>query len=279
MKSFSERQGLKAPRQSIQTDEMTDELRNSLWNALHLMVWESEDFMHSRMRLPEIDDFSAALWFRYFKKPIDERPTYAHNNRSERILKIIRDHFFGANWNEVYDFLEFAADAFKKEKPRLAEFLNGVLTREMSAYRFIEGRLVGITNEQEREMLEAALADTRFAGVTAHLERALAMLADRKQPDYRNSIKESVSAVEAMARVVSGSEKATLGEALKVLEKNGKLHAALKDGFSKIYGYTNDEHGIRHAMLDLPNLTQDDAKYFLLSCTSFVNYLKSALAQ
>jgi DNA-binding transcriptional ArsR family regulator len=279
MKSFSERKGLKPPRQTVQTDGMTDELRNSLWNALHMMVWESDDFMHSRMSLPKIDDFSAHLWFRYFKKPIDERPTYAYNNRSEQILKIIRDYFFAAEWHEVYDFLEFVADAFKREKPRLAEFFNRVLTSEMSAYRFIDGKLVDITNEQEREMLEEALADTRFAGVTAHLERALALLADRKQPDYRNSIKESVSAVEAMARVVSGHEKATLGEALKVLEKGGKLHAALKDGFSKIYGYTNDEHGIRHAMLDVPDLTQDDAKYFLLSCTSFVNYLKSALAQ
>ena len=80
-----------------------------------------------------------------------------------------------------------------------------------------------------------------------------------------------------MARVVSGNEKATLGEALKVLEKSGKLHTALKDAFSKLYGYTNDEHGIRHAMLDVPDLSQADAKYFLLSCTSFVNYLKSAL--
>ena len=124
-----------------------------------------------------------------------------------------------------------------------------VLATEMAAYRFIDGKIIDITGEQEREMLEEALGDTRFAGVLSHLERALALLADRKQPDYRNSIKESISAVEAMARVVSGNDKATLGEALKLLEKSGKLHAALKDGFSKLYGYTSDEHGIRHAML------------------------------
>lgn len=279
MKSFSERKGLKPIRQTIHTDGMTDELRNSLWNALHIAVWESEGFLHDRFgNLPGIDGFSAHLWFSYFKKPIDERPTYAYNNRSEKILKIIRDYFFGASWNEVYDFLEFVVAAFQKDKPRLTDFLNRVLTTEMSAYRFIDGKLVDITGEQEREMLEEALADTRFAAVASHLERALTLMADRKQPDYRNSIKESISAVEAMARLVSGNEKATLGEALKVLEKTGKLHGALKDGFSKLYGYTNDESGIRHAMLDEPTLTQQDAKYFLLSCTSFVNYLKFALA-
>lgn len=151
----------------------------------------------------------------------------------------------------------------------------------MAAFRFIDGKLVEITDEQETSMLQEALVDTRFASVAAHLERALALLADRKTPDYRNSIKESISGVEAMARLVSGDDKATLGEALKLLEREGKLHTALKDGFSKLYGYTNDESGIRHAMLDQPNrnLNQADAKYFLLSCTSFINYLKSALAE
>jgi hypothetical protein len=280
MQSFSERKGFSPPRQTVQTGGMSDELRNSLWNALHLAVWESDGFLHDRYgKLPKIDDFSAHLWFRYFKKPIDERPTYAYDNRSERILKIIRDYFFGAKWYEVYDFIEFVVAAFNTEIPRLAEFINRVLTTEMSAFRFIEGTLIDITDEQERTMLEEALADTRFSAVAAHLDRALALLADRKQPDYRNSIKESISAVEAMARLVSVNDKATLGEALKVLEKNGKLHVALKDGFSKLYGYTNDGDGIRHAMLDEPKLVQADAKYFLLSCTSFVNYLKSGLAE
>ena len=278
MKSFSERKGLKPVREAIQTDSMGDELRNSLWNGLHVAIWDSNGFVQSRHgAMPEIDAFSEHLWFRYFKKPIDARPGFQYIDRSQRILKLVRDYFFGAQWHEVYDFLEFVVEAFQKSKPRLAEFLNGILATEMAAYRFIDGKIVDITGEQEREMLEEALGDTRFAGVSSHLERALALLADRKQPDYRNSIKESISAVEAMARVVSGNDKATLGEALKILEKSGKLHTALKDGFSKLYGYTNDEHGIRHAMLDVPALSQADAKYFLLSCTSFVNYLKAAL--
>jgi hypothetical protein len=278
MKTFSERKGLKPVRQTLQTDEMTDELRNSLWNVLHVYVWNSSEFMYSQHRIPGIDNFSELLWFFFFKKPIDERPHVSDHRRSEKILDTIRTYFFQAPWNEVYDFLEFVVKVRDKSTPRLAEFLNNMLVRELSAYRFIDGKAIDITGEQEREMLEEALADTRFANVSAHLAQALALLADRKNPDYRNSIKESVSAVEAIARVVSGNPKATLGEALKVLEKRGALHSALKDGFTKLYGYTNDDDGIRHAMLDEPSLTQDDAKYFLLSCTSFVNYLKAAMA-
>ena len=278
MKSFSERKGLKPISETVQTNSMTTELRNSLWNALHIAIWSEAGFLYGRQGgLGEIDTFSEQFWFRYLKKPIDERPSYGYTDHAGRILKIIRDEFFACGWNEVYDFLEFVVSAFTRSKPRLPDFLNKVLEREMAGYRFIDGHAVDIVGEQEREMLEQALADTKFSGVASHLARALELLADRTNPDYRNSIKESISAVEAMARIVAASPKATLGDALKALEKSGKLHTALKDGFSSLYGYTSDEQGVRHAMLTEPNLSQADAKYFLLSCTSFVNYLKSNL--
>ena len=127
-------------------------------------------------------------------------------------------------------------------------------------------------------MLETALADSRFAGVAAYLQRALDHYAYRENPDYRNSIKESISAVENMARIVSGKPKALLGDALKEIEKKRLMHKALKDALTRLYGYTSDSDGIRHAMLDEPKLTQADAQYFLLSCTSFVNYLKARIA-
>jgi hypothetical protein len=103
------------------------------------------------------------------------------------------------------------------------------------------------------------------------------MYSSRENPDFRNSIKESISSVEAMARIVSDNPKATLGDALSVIAKRGLLHSALKGGFMKLYGYTSNEGGIRHAMLEEPNITADDARYFLLSCTSFVTYLKAQL--
>lgn len=80
-----------------------------------------------------------------------------------------------------------------------------------------------------------------------------------------------------MAKVVTGQPKASLGGALRELEKRGHLHKSLKVGFSSLYGYTSDEGGIRHAMLEEPDLTAADAKFFLLSCTSFINYLKTKL--
>jgi AbiJ N-terminal domain 4 len=279
MKSFSQRKGLKPTPEVAQTRSMNEELRNSLWNVLDSEIWSATGFLYKHNGVGDIEEFSRVLWTYYFKIPADSRNKAKFHNRSKQILSEIRDYFFGCEWHEVYDFLEFVVRICARQKPGLPGFLNQILERELAGYKFIDGIIVDITDAQESELLAEALADTRFGPVTGHLERALQLLADRKQPDYRNSIKESISAVEAMARVVSNSPKATLGDALKVLEKNGHLHPALKEGFSKLYGYTSDESGIRHAMMDDGNtIDQSDAKYFLLSCTSFINYLKANLS-
>jgi len=272
-RSFSERKGLKPVAETIQIDGMSDQLRNSLWNVLDLAIWSKENFIYRQHGQPYMEEFSRALWFHYFKKPIDSRP-----HPASRILAAIREYFFDCQWYEVYDFLEFVVALRTETTPRLAEQLNAVLERELAGYRFVAGQLVDVTNKEELAMIESAARDARFGGVSAHIERALQLYSDRSNPDYRNSIKESISAVEAMARIVAAAEKATLGDALKAIERSGKLHPALKDGFLKLYGYTSDEQGIRHAMLDEPNLTPADARYFLVSCSSFVNYLKSQLS-
>jgi len=269
--SFSERQGLKAVPQSLQVRSMDEALRASLWNALHINLWDTEGFLWApggSGATGRIAGFAKALWFRHFKKPFSEIPAYPN-----QILLKIQEMYFSCPWNEVYDFLEVVI-ALQRDD-RLERALNQVLERELSGYRLINRQFVEVTNEQEIAALEEALGGDGFSPVSAHLAQALALLSDRKNPDYRNSIKESISAVESLARIVTKADKATLGDALKVLEKARTIHPALREGFSKLYGYTNDAEGIRHAMLEEPNLTAADAKFFLLSCTSFVNYIKA----
>lgn len=267
---FSERKGLKTAAQLIQTDDMSDALRNSLWNVLDVFAWRRKQFMWRNSGEPGIDAFSGALWFEYFKEPIDSRP-----ETPSGILARIREYFFSCAWYEVYDFLEWTLNHFADDQ--LREATNEILKRELAGYRFVSGVMTDITDEQEISSLEETLKDDELPGVRRHLEASLRLLSNRDSPDYRNSIKESISAVESMARLISGKRRATLGDALGVLERRTELHPALKQGFAKLYGYTNDEDGIRHAMLDEPNLDTNDAKFFLLSCTSFINYLKSKM--
>ena len=71
-----------------------------------------------------------------------------------------------------------------------------------------------------------------------HLSEALKLFSDKEQPDYRNSIKESISAVEVLCRELTGES--TLGNALKKLESQVvAIQSQLKEAFIKLYAYTN----------------------------------------
>jgi hypothetical protein len=155
---------------------------------------------------------------------------------------------------------------------------NLVLERENAGYRIVDTRIVDITNEQELAEVEKA-ATSSIEGAQHHIKTALALFADRKKPDYRNSIKESISAVEAVCRGLTGDPNATLGAALNQLQQKMGMHGALKSALSSLYGYTSGEQGIRHAMLDEPNLTSSEAKFMLVVCSAFTNYIVSKAAE
>ena len=155
------------------------------------------------------------------------------------------------------------------------EFLNGVLEKQNAAYRIVGTEIVEITDTNEIKAIEDALSHPD-APVRENIRTALAMLSDRQKPDYRNSIKESISAVEATCRLVTGMERATLGDALKRIPK---LHPALQRSFLAMYGFTSDADGIRHSLLDESNLTYADAKFMLAASSAFVSYLRSSVTQ
>ncbi|MEH1932641.1 MAG: DUF5763 domain-containing protein [Nostoc sp.] len=274
-KTFSQRRGLKAIFEIIQIDSMNDDLRISLWNVLstNFLLKYSNSRIHSSDRIysgSDIDVFIKYLWEKYFKYPLDNLSAIPGKS-----VNWLLEYFQQCQWYEVYDFLEITINYFKS--PKLVEDINSVLERELAGYRFVGGVFTDITNEQEIEMLEQAVDDKNFPAVSSHLKRSLALMSDKENPDYRNSIKESISAVESLAKAMTGKPKGTLADALKVLEVSHNLHPALKNAFLILYGYTSDEGGIRHAMLTEPDITVADAKYFLLSCTSFINYLKSKI--
>lgn len=62
---------------------------------------------------------------------------------------------------------------------------------------------------------------------------------------------------------------------LKKIEDSGVvIHKALKSAFNILYGYTSDANGIRHAGdIGGPSSTFDEAKFMLVSCSAFINYL------
>jgi hypothetical protein len=284
---FSERIGKKSIKAQIQIQSMDQELRAALWNCLQVSFFEkyvgpsdtqmilaqmSASTVHRHNVLGNLQDLFRELWGAYFKQPLDTLPNNFYN-----ALGKVREYFFKSEWYEVYDIIEFIAQA----TPALANVrfmgcCNQAMEMELSGYRFVGAFITPITDNAEiaqiEEVLEFSQA-TKLSGVHSHIESALSKLSDRKNPDYRNSIKESISAVEAIAQIIAKKPTATLADALKIIEDKIGLHSALKKGFLSIYGYTSDADGIRHALADESKCDFEDAKYMLVSCSAFVNYL------
>ena len=262
--SFSQRMGLKPVKTIIQESSMDDDLRNSLWNDFYTKIW----LIGNTQAFIDFQSFINDIWMYYFFQAVDQAP------RIQNALGNIKTHFFSCKWNEVYDFIQFTVNAFPYE-PIVQNFIqscNSTLSRELSAYQFVGRRIEPITSKREIAEIEEALSvSLQFTG---HLDSALALLADRKAPDYRNSIKESISAVEAICQLIVGDNKATLGKALARLEsKIGPYHHSFRNALNQLYDWTSDAEGIRHGMLGESGLGLEDAKFMLIACSAFINYL------
>ena len=109
-------------------------------------------------------------------------------------------------------------------------------------------------------------------GSASHLRQALECI---NEGDWAGSVRESIHAVESVARQLDPEAAQTLGPALKSIERRGALHPALKKAFDTLYGYTNDEQGIRHAYLSQMDagVGLDEAVFMLGACASFASYL------
>jgi hypothetical protein len=269
--SFSDRLGITKPKTILQVEAIDDDLRNGLWQAC------TESYFHfGNIHNYKFDEpfraIMARVYVDFFKKTSEVVP-YGY----ESGIGAIREWFFKAEWWQVYNFVEFLLSEFDEPPfPQAGLFCERVsffLEREKSGYRILAGQFVAITDKVELSTVsQAANLGSKFSGAREHIRSAIALFSKKPHPDYRNSIKESISAVESTARIVTGNPKATLGDALKAMNSKIAIHSALREGMNKLYGYTSDEGGIRHALLEESNVDEAEAKFMMVACSAFVNF-------
>ncbi len=155
--------------------------------------------------------FFLHLYDGFFKLSLTQIPKKVYE-----VFNDIERRYEKFTWYEVYDFIEYIANVHYQKKlvQQFRNEINLILEREMSGYRFIDEYIAPIIDEVEISEIEEALT-SEYSGVKMHLGKALEFLSDRKNPDYQNSIKESISAVESIARIVSGKPNASLSNCLQ----------------------------------------------------------------
>ena len=263
MVSFSERHGYKLDRSRLhQLEEMDDRLKNVIWNFLR------ERYLVEG-HVSQVNELVRSVWIEVVGRRSDELPGGVSGLiSSEATIDIFRSWYLKASWNEVYDVLEHLLR--KRQVKEDNSDANAMLSREGSAYRFVGGVIVPITDDEELAVVEAvAQLSGPFYSASQHITQAVTLLSDRDSPDFRNAIKESISAVESAVRVAAGDPKVDIEKGLRKLG----VHHQLKQAWNNMYNWTSDEDGVRHGIKGAPQVGLPEARYMVVACSAFVNYL------
>jgi len=254
----------------VQLNCISDSLRNRIWNLFYQKDILADGLKSKRIKQsftgkPLIEN----LLIDKLGLKIEQTVISAQNLK----LRQIEDYLFNCDWNNVYDFINAhlsLLDADEKQE-RIKQY-NEILQEENSGYRIVSGQVCPITDSNEIKSIENA-SNTKYDTVNLHISKAVSLCSAFEKHDYENSIKESISAVESICCIITGTND-TLSNAIKKLKDNGvHIHKAMEKALLSLYGYTSDESGIRHAGMDFVAASFEDAKFMLVICSAFINYL------
>jgi AbiJ N-terminal domain 4 len=251
---------------------MTNEVRAGIW-AIIFQSLQAKTYLNRAMYRSRISNWEQILknyWVKIEHKFLDE-----FNDKPEYLISYAKN-ILGKPYTEVLEFVEFLIQ--HKDCPSYIEDnLNGLFKKTGFAYRLIEQTVTPIANEM---MASAVIQSTQslsgYEAALTHLKASAALLT---RGAYADSVRESIHAVESVARKITPTAN-TLGPALNEFDNKFGLHPALKKGFIALYGYSSDEAGVRHALVDdiEANVSEEEALYMFGSCASFASLL-SALAR
>lgn len=284
---FSQRYGYNKPSSVLKRGGLNEEGAKAICNCFdYLSSWLNK---YDEKRYAKYDAsytcMEESIWCFFLNERRDDFYTDYGRHRIVATAVILDERI---EWFIKFDLIEHAIlslrsinkhdGLFLKIVNDFIQMLNNTFIRLNYGYRVVEDQIVEITDDEEIRTIETALKQT--TAVKTHLTGALKLLSDRSKPDYRNSIKESITAVEALCREIT--DETTLGAALNKLETKGvRIPSSLKSAFDKLYHYTNNEKtGIRHALMDETDVPQyDEAKFMLVACSAFINYLQGKRAK
>ncbi len=283
MTSFSERFGHVKKPEFLQLDSMNDRLNNLLCNFVYNTIENTYSHLHDRpfryfqnSRIVEHANGNLSLLPRFdiLVKHICEAlaipdGSFKLTNADVNVTHDFKKFYNALEWHEKYTVLETIFEFIDDRS--VVEKVNSILERERSAYRLdAQYEFIAITNKEELKSID----DVRsfpFKPVSEHFDKAISLFSDRENPDYANAVKEVVSALETLAQHLLRDDTATLGKAIKKLDK---VPPTLQDGIKKIYGYTSSEGGIRHGnSASTHTVDFTEAKFIIVVASALVNFI------
>lgn len=277
--TFSQRQGYESMPEPMHLEEISDDLRRKIWNEARRLLLLMLSKNSSGMSYFGDD---AARMIEHIIGKIKHQNEDEVNIEYNTVSTTVKDIILNSPFNKVIDFVELILSESPKlgiEKDRFLLEINHIFKIHAAAYWLdtsaLPPKFFPHSTKMQGEATKFAINTIRSGGMKG-AEAHLCKAADHiKAGQFADSIADSIHAVESVARMIDSKSK-TLGEALSSLERSDFLkHPALKEAFIKLYGYTSDEQGIRHSLLDKPSpdVDLDEAMFMFGACASFAAYL------
>lgn len=271
--TFSQAERLAPLPQPLALGELSAEVRNLLWRAFYEELRRCTE--HPSMGGHSfLNDPWSKILYDYHSDFLIRSPD-EYENRSATQIEIVKLTILEEDWNQVFDFVQFALR--HRELPhRFADKISYALRRGRAAYVLVDNdyTIAPAATPEEGATIDRAfqdLAPTGLHGGSAHLRASIEEL---NNGHFADSVRESVHAVESVARVLAPNSPDSFRGALSALKRVANIHNYLEQGFKNIYGYSSDEDGIRHPMLEDPTrVDQVDAVFMIGACASFISYL------
>lgn len=270
--TFAQAEGAEPLPAPLALKEVSKELRAYLWNLIHSSMKQSTRY--SSMGGP---DYFDGYWLEVLRHKhvfLDFNMVDDFKNDAPKRMAEIRKIIEHGDYVEVFGFVQWLLSL--RRPPIDPGGIRYVLEKSRSAYRLLDDdqTIVPITTVEEARALNAAIkamSQSEYDGARAHLREAARLLNEGTPAD---SIRESIHAVESVARLLGGTD--SLSGALQVLRTKANLHPALGKAFSSLYGFASDEKGIRHPLIEegSPAVDETDAIFMIGACAAFISFLR-----
>lgn len=210
---------------------------------------------------------------------LDRRPPSGTMTGAEELEDFLEE----CEWYELCDLCEGLWKVLSSElisastlADEFSNSVNALFARRYFGYELRAGRIERVgTKAQEASVAKARgiLRGNDLRGPDEQFQKAMAFFNRRPEPDCENTVKEAVSAVEGVARVLLGDAKLTLSKALKKLKGEKDVHPTLIALLEKLYAYRGDADGVGHALTGEKEVRLEDAEFALGVSASAIVYL------
>ena len=263
---FSKRYGLRPTPEGLMYEDVAERARVGLYHVIRQFLQKEYSYFGLYEAL------CVAL-----RIPVNREVDVATSRDFLASLKI--EHLImHCQWWQFYDICEVLWQGLRHQSERdsLSNEINNLFREEQLGFELRDGRVEksgsGFIDARVKEA-RYLLKEPEFKGADEHFEKALRALNIRPNPDVENCIKDAVSAIESVGRIMVKDDKALLSDIIKDMARHKIIPRPLDEAIQKVYAYRGDQPGVAHGLVGASKVTTDEAEFVLALSAAIIIYL------